>query len=76
MNLGTLADGLGCSPLVHETYLPRADSRGTCNGIRSLIGFGKLVSPLVLSVLYPRYTINTRLYLDIFRRERAITEFD
>ena len=29
-------------------------------GIRSLIGFGKLVCPLVLSVLYPLHTITIR----------------
>ncbi len=44
-------------------------------GIRSLFGFGKLVCPLVHSVLYPLFTILT-LYLNIFRREQAIAEFD
>ena len=44
-------------------------------GIRSLAGFGKLVCPLVQSVLYPLYT-NMTLYLNIFRREQAIAEFD
>ena len=44
-------------------------------GIRSLSGFGKLVCPLVQSVLYP-LCINLTLYLDIFRREQAIAEFD
>ncbi len=29
-------------------------------GIRSLIGFGKLVCPLVLSVLYPPHTMLRR----------------
>ena len=44
-------------------------------GIRSLVGFGKLVCPLVHSVLYPLNTSIT-LYLNIFRREQAIAEFD
>ena len=44
-------------------------------GIRSLIGFGNLVRPLVHSVLYLRDT-NTRLALKLFRGEPAITEFD
>ncbi len=57
MYLGALADGLGCFPLGRETYLTRPDSRRTCNGIRSLTRFGRLVGPLVLSVLYPRYTL-------------------
>ena len=44
-------------------------------GIRSLIGVGKLVSPLAHSVLYPRYT-NITLPLKAFRREPDISEFD
>ena len=44
-------------------------------GIRSLIGIGKLVGPLVHSVLYPRYTTLT-LSLKTFRREPDISEFD
>ena len=44
-------------------------------GIRSLIGFGKLVGPLAPSVLYPRYT-NATLPLKAFRREPDISEFD
>ena len=44
-------------------------------GIRSLIGFGKLVGPLAHSVLYPRYT-NITLPLKAFRREPDISEFD
>ena len=44
-------------------------------GIRSLIGFGKLVGPLAHSVLYPRYT-NITLRLNAFRREPDISEFD
>ena len=45
------------------------------NGIRSLVGFGNLVGPLVHPVLYLRDT-NARLALKLFRGEPAITEFD
>ena len=45
------------------------------HGIRSLIGFGKRVCPLVLPVLYPRES-NMTPYLNMFRREQAIAQFD
>lgn len=45
------------------------------HGIRSLIGFGKRVCPLVHPVLYPRETDMTP-YLNMFRREQAIAQFD
>ncbi len=35
---GTLADDLGCFPLVHGPYSPRTHCRGTAGGIRSLVG--------------------------------------
>ena len=54
MHLGTLADDLGCFPLGYGAYPPQPDSRVKINGIRSLIGFGSLVGPLVQSVLYLR----------------------
>jgi hypothetical protein len=44
-------------------------------GIRSLVGFGKLVRPLVHPVLYPQNSITTP-YLNMFRREQAIAQFD
>ncbi len=44
-------------------------------GIRSLVGFGTLVRALVHPVLYLRRSV-TRLYLNIFRGEPAISEFD
>ena len=44
-------------------------------GIRSLVGFGTLVGALVHPVLYLRRFI-TKLYLNIFRGEPAISEFD
>ena len=37
---------------------------------------GKLVSPLGQTVLYGHNAIYPRLYLNIFRREPDITEFD
>ena len=52
-SLGTLNDGLGCSPLVYGAYPPQTDSHATPVGIRSLIRFGKPVGPLAFSVLYP-----------------------
>ena len=52
--LGTLADGLGCFPLDYEDCPPQSESQDSTNGIRSLIGFGRPVSPLAHSVLYPR----------------------
>jgi hypothetical protein len=54
MNLGTLADGLGCFPFDYGPYHPQSDSRTVVTGIRSLIGFGNLVGPLAHSVLYLR----------------------
>lgn len=75
MDLETLAVDLGCFPLDYGPSHPQSDSRTTFYGIRSLIGFGNLVGPLALSVLYLRKT-NPRLYLNIFRGEPAITGFD
>jgi hypothetical protein len=75
MNLGTLADDLGSYPLDPGPSHPESDSRTSTDGIRSLIGFGNLVGPLALSVLYLR-TSNPRLYLNLFRGEPAISGFD
>ena len=55
LDVGTLAGGLGCSPLGREAYPTRPISRDTSDGIRSLIGFGSLVGPLAHSVLYLRH---------------------
>ncbi len=62
---------LSDTKLISRTLTPMLGSYG----IRSLSGFGKLVSPLVHSVLYPHNSY-MRLYLNIFRRERAISGFD
>ncbi len=75
MNLETLADDLGCFPFDYGPSHPQSDSQEAINGIRSLIGFGNLVGPLALSVLYLRVSY-PRLYLNIFRGEPAITKFD
>ena len=46
------------------------------NGIRSLIGFGnQVMTPSPFSALPPSYNYS-RLYLDIFRGEPAITQLD
>ena len=54
---------------------PSLTAKDHVSGIRSLVGFGKLVGPLVHPVLYPRYTPLT-LSLKTFRREPDISEFD
>ena len=53
----------------------RLSATDRIHGIRSLIGFGKRVCPLVLPVLYPREA-NMTPYLNMFRREQAIAQFD
>ncbi len=45
------------------------------HGIRSLIGVGKRLCPLVLPVLYPRES-NVTPYLNMFQIEQAIAQFD
>jgi hypothetical protein len=68
MHLGTLADDQGCFPLGHEAYPSHPDSQILSNGIRSLIGFGRLVGPLVHSVLYLRYCPSEAIPKYISRR--------
>lgn len=46
------------------------------SGIRSLSGFGTVVTALAQPVLYLRNTIYSRLALKLFRGIRAISEFD
>jgi len=46
------------------------------SGLRSLPEVGNLVRPRAQTVLYGHYAIYPRLYLNIFRREPDITEFD
>ena len=52
MDLGALADDLGCFPLDNGTYLPLSDSRDKVNGLRRLVGFGSRVRPLALPAPY------------------------
>ena len=73
VELGALAGDLGSFPFDDETYLPPSASCGVkLIGIRSLIGVGNPVRPLVQSVLYPP-SFSTRRYLNSFRGEPAIT---
>ncbi len=48
MDLGTLADDLGCFPLDHESHHPQSDWRGPTYGIRSLIEVGKSLTPALI----------------------------
>ena len=45
-------------------------------GIQSLVGFGNLVGPLAHLVLYLRSKNPRTPYLNMFRREPAITQLD
>ena len=65
----------GCFPFDDGAYPPPSDCRAYRLGIRSLIRVGRLVCPLAFSVLYPQ-GLYTTLYLNIFRKEPAITVFD
>ena len=72
MNLGTLADDLGCFPFDVGPYRPTSDSRTVVTGIRSLIGFGNLVRPLAHSVLYLRRIVS-RGYTSIYFGENQLS---
>src|SRR5512133_3433129 len=52
MYFGTLAGDLGSFPLDYGSYHPQSDCRTSRRAIRRLVGFSKLVSPLVHSGLY------------------------
>ena len=75
LRLGALAGGLDCFPFDNEAYTPLSDSQALRRGIRSLVGFGRRVSPLAHSVLYP-LSFCLRLALKLFRGEPAISRFD
>ena len=74
--LGTLDGDPGCFPFDHEGYPSQSDSRGTRDGIRSLVEGGSRVDPSFHPVLYPRRAIYSRLAQKLFRRERDISRFD
>ncbi len=72
MDFETLAVDLGSFPLDYGPSHPQSDSRTTFHGIRSLIGFGNLVGPLALSVLYLRETM-IRGYTSIYFGENQLS---
>src|SRR6188474_3320298 len=71
--LGALADGLGCFPLDDEAYPSPSVSRDSRYGIRSLARLGRREAPNANSVSLPPQRSAPRLYLNIFRREPAIS---
>ena len=76
MRLGTLADGLGCFPRVCAVYPAQADSRGLG---RWYSEFGWVRQPGVAPSPSSSSTPidePTRLTLELFRGEPAITKFD
>jgi len=76
MKFGALAGNLGCFPLDIGAYPPMSNCWVTADGIRSWIGFGSPVGPLVHSVLYPRQLSYPTLALRLFRGEQDITRLD
>ena len=75
MNLGTLIDGLGCFPFDHGAYPPQSDCMSKFDGIRSLIAFSTpRWGHQVFSALPPLF-FTSRLGLNLFRGEPAISEF-
>ncbi len=76
LDLGTLADGLGCFRLDREDYPSRTHSRSTPIGIRSLVEVRRRVAPHPLSVALPPMGNGPRLPLKAFRREPDISPFD
>ena len=73
---GTLAGGLGCSPLDDGAYPPPSSCPGLHSGIRSLVRMGSRVGPHSDSVALPPLPTTPTLTLKLFRRERAISTFD
>ena len=73
---GTLAGDLGCSPLDYEAYPPQSSCLSLYTGIRSLVSMGSRVGPHSKSVALPPVPTNRTLTLKLFRRERAISQFD
>lgn len=64
-------------PLLATKLIPRClTAKKHVIGIRSLSGFGTVVTALAQSVLYLLHTIYLTLALKLFRGIRAITEFD
>src|SRR5438094_6526512 len=64
------------SLLAPELSSRRLSPRVAVSGIQSLVGFGNLVGPLAHPVLYLQSRKPRRPYLNMFRREPAITQLD
>ncbi len=75
-NFGTLDGGLGCFPLHHGLSTRSVSAIKLLTGIRSLIRFGKMMSPPSLFSALPPVIFNITLYLNRFRGEPAISKFD
>ena len=76
MKFGTLAGGLDCFPLAYGRYHPYTDSRVYFPGIRSLIKFSTSIRRHRLFSALPPRSFTTRLGVNLFRGEPAISEFD
>ena len=76
MKFGTLAGGLDCFPLAYGRYHPYTDSRVYFPGIRSLIKFSTSIRRHRLFSALPPGSFTTRLGVNLFRGEPAISEFD
>ena len=76
ITLGTLAGDLGSFPRVYGTSLSQTDSLDNHIGIRSLLGVGTVVYRPSPNRALPLVLNCKRLYLNIFRREPAISRFD
>ncbi len=73
---GALAGDLGCFPLDREASPTRSCSRGSSDGIRSLVEIGRATTPLIHPELYLRHFLPSRPHLNAFRGEPAITVLD
>jgi hypothetical protein len=76
MYFGTLAGDQGCVPFDLGGYPPRSFSRGTMNGIRSLIEASSLAGPRLHSVALPPIIYGARLPQKVFRGVPDISTFD
>ena len=76
MKLGTLAGDPDSFLLAYGRYHPYTDSRAYNNGIRSLIEFSTPMRRHHSFSALPPLRLITRLGLNLFRGEPAISEFD
>ena len=75
-DFGALAGGLGCFPLDPEAYPSGTVSQVSRYGIRSLAPQDSRVGLQANSVSLPPQQSDSRLALELFRRERDISRFD